>query len=142
MKRVDLYILLIITTVIALSSYGNNNTACMQKNYTICKIDSIKNWYIIYAERNDSTFKIVSIKSTENKCDCTISIGKEYDLSLQKCLGNVLSAQGIKLIPMNHLDINNLKYNPETDVFLTEEKGVFGPYTCNNLSGLCNIKNQ
>lgn len=136
MKKISSYIS-IITIVIILSSYGNNNTVCTQERYTICKIDSIKNWYIIYANKNDSVFKIVSMKNVENNCDCTISIGKQYDLSLQKCIGNVLSSHGIKLMPMNYLDIQGLQYNSDTDICIEIEKGVLGLYTCRNLVGLC-----
>lgn len=126
----------IATGIILLSGYIGKSDLCMESGYEVCRIDSIKNWYIIYAERNDSVFKIVSIKKAGCLCKM-ISIGEKYNLSLQKRFENVLSSNGLKLIPMNYLSVQNTSYNEDTDVFVEHEDGVFELYTCVNLSGLC-----
>lgn len=135
MKRTLIYIFLA-TGIILLSGYKVKSDLCVESGYEVCRIDSIKNWYIIYAERNDSVFKIVSMKKAESQCNM-IFIGERYNLSLQKRIENVLSSNGLKLIPMNYLSIQNTSYNEDTDVFIEHEDGVFELYTCVNLSGLC-----
>ena len=143
MKKTCIYLLTIISVILLLSSYNEKPTSCKQNDYEICKIDSVKNWYIIYANRNDSTFKIASLniallKKEENKCDSVISIGKRYNLSLQKRLENVLSFNSLQLIVHNYLNVQGgATFNPGTDIFVEYEKGEFGLYTCRNLEGLC-----
>jgi len=142
MKKTCIYLLTIISVILLLSSYNEKPTSCKQNDYEICKIDSVKNWYIIYANRNDSTFKIASLniallKKEENKCDSVISIGKRYNLSLQKRLENVLSFSELTFTSPNYLDVQGEVYNPNIDFFVKHEEGVFGLYTCRNLEGLC-----
>ena len=77
MKNTTIYLLTIICILI-LSSNKENATSCEQTDYMICKIDSVNNWYIIYASRNDSTFKIASLNiallnKEENNCDSVIT---------------------------------------------------------------------
>jgi len=117
-------------------SFTNKCIDCKEIDYTIIKIDSIKNWYLILATRNDSIFKIVSINNQNSKCK-KISVGKRYSLELQKRFENVLSKDGLKLIPMNYLDVSGIVFDPNTDVFVQKEKGIFGLYSCKNIDGLC-----
>lgn len=117
-------------------SFTNKSNDSKKNDYTIIKIDSIKNWYFIYATRNDSVFKIVSIKNQNCKCE-RISIGKQYHLELQKRLENVLSKDGLKIIPMNYLDESGIAFDQNNDVFVPHEKGTFGLYSCKNMEGLC-----
>jgi hypothetical protein len=118
---------------ISVSSVSYERTAM---DYTVTKIDSIKNWYLIYVEKNDTVFKIASMKNPSNKC-IRISVGEQYNLELQKRIENVLSKSGLSLIPMNYLHIQEKGFDAETDVFLSDEKGIVGLYTCKNLNGLC-----
>ena len=122
-----------------LYSFTNKSNECTEIDYTIIKIDSIKNWYLIYATRNDSIFKIVSIKNQNFKCE-RILVGKRYHLELQKRLENVLSKDGLKIMPMNYLDVSGIVFDPYTDVFVPNEKGIFGFYTCKNIEGLCHVE--
>jgi len=135
MKKL-IFIPLTIFNIIFLSSYTEKSYSCNEKDYLITKIDSINNWYVILAKRNDSVFKIVS-RNHEKKCCERISVNRQYKLLLQKRMENVLSPNGLKLIPMNYLDIQNINYNPDTDIVLPNEEGIFGLYTCTNLTGLC-----
>ena len=64
-------------------------------NYTVYKIDSINNYYIIYAKNGDRLFKIISPKSIK-KHDM-IMIGKAYKFNLH----SLLSVNGHSIIPEN-----------------------------------------
>lgn len=104
--------------------------------YTVTKLDSVNNWYFIYATRNDSTFKIVSMKNYS--CDCkNIIVGRNYNFVLQKRFENVLSKEGLKLLPLNYSDIKGVSFDVDTDVFVVVEKEVYGLYSCKKLFGLC-----
>lgn len=107
--------------------------------YTVTKLDSVNNWYFIYATRNDSTFKIVSMKNYS--CDCrNIIVGRNYNFVLQKRFENVLSKEGLKLLPLNYSDIKGVSFVVDTDVFVVVEKEVYGLYSCKKLFGLCFVK--
>ena len=135
MKKV--FFLVLITLVMGfLFSFEKMNTNCIETSYLVIKIDSINNWYLITASRNDSIFKIVSMKT--QVCDCQkISYGKRYNFDLQKRIENVLSKKGMKLIPVNYLDVSGANFNQDTDDFIPRESGVNGLYVCKNLKGLC-----
>lgn len=122
-----------------LFSFTKKSNDCNYIDYTVIKIDSIKNWYLIYATRNDSVFKIVSIKNQTCKCEI-ISMGKRYRLKLQKRIENVLSKDGLKILPMNYSDIQGLAFDQNTDVFMPAEKGTYGLYSCENIEGLCFVQ--
>jgi hypothetical protein len=138
MKQTTLFTILVFG-VLFLYSFANKNNDSKSLDYSVIKIDSIKNWYVIYASRNDSVFKIVSLKKQTCQCDI-ISVGKQFHLELQERMENVLSKDGLKLIPMNYADITGLHFDPDTDVFVSKEKGIYGLYTSENLSGLCVLK--
>ena len=130
------FLIFLFLGIVFFSSFTQKSNDCKEIDYTVIKIDSIKNWYLIYATRNDSIFKIVSIKNQNCKCG-RISVGNRYRLELQKRLENVLSKEGLKVLPMNYSDISGIGFDQNTDVFVPYEKGVFGLYSCKNMNGLC-----
>ncbi len=135
MKKLSIYTFIIIG-IILLSGNNEKDSQYKQDDYQICKIDSIKNWYLIYAVRNDSIFKIASMKKTHEECE-RIIIGKKYNFLLQKRLENVLSSNGLKMLPINYLHIEEQNFNDSTDIFIKYEEGVYGIYTCENLEEIC-----
>ena len=138
--RQTAFILFFFLGIGLLYSFTNKSNECKEIDYTIIKIDSIKNWYLIYATRNDSIFKIVSIKNQNFKCE-RILVGKRYHLELQKRLENVLSKEGLKVLPMNYSDVSGIVFDQNTDVFVPYEKGTFGLFSCKNMDGLCHDQN-
>ena len=54
--------------------------------YLIYKIDSVHNYYCIYAKRADTFYKIISVKEVIPNCN-KIKIGKRYNLRLQAIFG-------------------------------------------------------
>src|SRR5690554_7021652 len=56
------------------------------KKYSVEKIDSVNNYYLIYLIQDNNKFKIVSKKGLENSTSCMekIEVGQEYLLELQK----------------------------------------------------------
>lgn len=135
MKQIS-FLILFLLGIGLFSSFVKKNNDYMEIEYTVVKIDSIKNWFLIYATRNDSTFKIVSIKTQD--CECQkISTGKRYRFELQKRIENVLSKEGLKIIPMNYSGVSGVSFDQNTDIFMPCERDIYGLYSCKNLKGLC-----
>ena len=64
---------------------NNNVNKEIASQFKIKKIKWFRNQFIIYATRNDSTFKIVSnIKHTSVSDSDEIRVGKYYSLDLEK----------------------------------------------------------
>jgi hypothetical protein len=131
-----LFFVLFLIMIGLFSSFEKMNNNCVDADYLVIKIDSVKNWYLIDVSRNDSIFKIVSIKT--QYCDCSkISLGKRYNFDLERRLENVLSKNGLKVIPLNYSDVSGVNFDPNTDILIPQEKGINGIYVCKNLKGLC-----
>jgi len=115
------------------ASNGVNETKSnkgKQKYFKILKIDSIQKVYVIYASKNDSTFKIVSAKKDSFAACVQIRKGKFYDLKI------------ISIFPQNFYqkkDISNARFGG-TLVKLEGNDVVWDLFVCENLSGLCYIK--
>lgn len=106
-----------------------------QNMYEITKIKNKKTFYIIYAERNDSIFKIITEKKMHNTSKCfKIKKGKRYNLNLEIIFPvdhyPLLKTKG----PINFLDIT---YTYNKKPVALEKKCHYKIYRANNLNGLC-----
>lgn len=81
--------------------FTNMTTAIQEKPlYKVYKIDSIRNYYLIYVRKKDTLYKIVSEKTALINCNL-IRINQEYDFKLT---GRIASRQAskFKLSPKRH----------------------------------------
>lgn len=101
--------------------------------YKVCKIDSVNTYYLIYAERNDSIFKIVSKKEEVINPD-KIKIGSCYEFALYS-LRNSLVIGGVKIAPVNYLDAPWFFVDESTAICI-ESNCVGDLFFANNLKGL------
>lgn len=102
--------------------------------YKVTKLDSINNYYLIYAMKGDSIFKIVSEKNYVNSCK-KIEIGKSYYLELISMSSTAPSIGGIKISPVNYLDVKCFYFSKNTKI--CKEDGIDELYSTKNLKGLC-----
>ncbi|MCI5050841.1 MAG: hypothetical protein MRY57_00855 [Candidatus Pacebacteria bacterium] len=101
------------------------------RSFKVMEIDSIGQAYIIYAKRNDSVFKIASIKEKVPNCN-RIEVDNFYDLSLVSSMGD----------KPQKLDIRGIKVEENTLVPLDNTNGaIHDLFLTDNLRGLCYIKN-
>lgn len=118
--------------------------------YRIKKITSKNSWYVIYAEKQDSLYKIVTGKEKgDNDCQ-KIAVGKYYDLELKSRRENIPVIGGIKLKPVNYLDVKSSSYDKEgvecysydkkTEICTEPQKGIYDVYYTEDLKGLCFLK--
>lgn len=102
--------------------------------YRIKKIKNEKSFYIIYAVRNDSTFKIISNINYVNPFGCeNIQEGKAYALDL-KVIFPSDTLLGKPVAP--NLGVKGYNINNEKMIML-EKKSHNKIYTALNISGLC-----
>lgn len=97
--------------------------------YRITKIDSISNAYFIYAQKNDSMFKIVSIKDSIHSCK-NVFVGNYYMFRLTSWH----STRQNKLANVDGI------YNGGEIIGYYNEDIVQDLFFAQNLKGLCHTK--
>lgn len=107
------------------------------QGYLITEIKTINSWYIIYAEKQDTCYKIIVKKDKKENNDCKkIIIGNCYNLKLHAISENVPKIRGVKISPVNYLDMTCHAYDEETEICIEPENGIFDLYYTEDLSGL------
>ena len=113
------------------------NLAKNDSLYEIYKIDSINTFYIVYAKRKDTKFKIVSKKTNSTNCN-KILVGSSYNLKLKSIL-----KQEVKLGDKTFSSSANLLvtcFTFEENTKICREKDITDLHNAENLSGLCFIE--
>lgn len=101
--------------------------------FKVKKIETEKHLYIIYAERNDSTFKIISDRDVDEFFDCEkIMKNNYYNLKLS-IIFPINSFRGKNF--MENLGISRFSY--KGDNVKIEKKSHNKLYVVENLKGLC-----
>lgn len=120
------YLYLLILVIACSCSVIKNNYSNV---YNIEKIDSIDNFYLIYAKRNDSIFKIVSPKQNHDGRR-KILVGRNYSLLLKPRIikGTIYSS-------INYWDTRCFNYGDSTTICL-EQNCVPNLYTTEDIKGL------
>jgi len=103
-------------------------------SFLISKIETKNDWYIVYANRHDSTYMIVSKKAeivnpTWNK----IKVGNYYNLKINSIIPVI---NGVKMMPVNYLDFAGISLDERTIVNINFNKGIFDIYSAEKLKGL------
>ena len=107
--------------------------------YKVTRIDSINNWYLIYAVKGDTTYKIVSRKEGKQECN-KISVGDYYRFILHSRKNSSPMIGGVRIVPQNHLDISCYSYDENTRICL--EEGVYDLYSAQNIKGMCYLESK
>lgn len=133
------YILAVSAIVfIALSCKSSLPNRVSENLYRIYKIDSINDYYLIYAKRGDSLFKIVSKRELVGKQQ-EIKVNKSYPLKLHSRRENLPTISGVKLEPMNYLDVECFGYDKNTTICI-ERDSINDLHYAENIKGKYFIK--
>lgn len=129
---------LYIISVILFSSCAVKKDPITEKktdSYLVEKIRKKGEWYMIYASKEDTLYKIISKKSKDINGLCTkIKRGKEYDFILQSEKNFAPTIDGIKINPVNFSGC--YYYSGNTLICLEPENGIWELYTAENIKGL------
>jgi len=104
--------------------------------YKVYKIDSVNSYYLIYAKKNDSLYKIVSKKDSVN-CSNKIRLNNNYSFMLHSLLAK--SRIGNVSIDPKNMNVNCFAFDKETFICL-EGDSIKDIYHADNVKGLCFIK--
>ena len=108
-------------------------------SYRIKKIEKKNSWYIIYADRKDTLYKIVSKADTNLNRDCKkIIVGEWYDFDLKSKKANSPTIGDIKLNPIGYTGC--YQYDNETTICLEPKRGIYDLFYTNDLKGICYLK--
>jgi hypothetical protein len=132
---------LIITIIIACAQAKLINSSVKSPNktdsnsYRVYKIDSINSYYLIYAKKSDTLYKIVSKKEKCENCNM-IYVNGVYLFKLHSSL--YLNGKPI-IPPASRLEISGLAYDKFTEIKF-EGDSIRDLYYADNIKGLCFIK--
>lgn len=126
--------------VLQISCRTNNavvNTEVYNKEkYTVYKIDSINNYYLIYLNFKEKNYKIISKKELTIKCK-PIKMGDKYDsFNLERIIKpedyipkNIQTGSPLEFVP------DCIKFDEQTEI--CRDRGMDNIYKSDNLKGLC-----
>lgn len=116
-----------------ISCLGLGTSESVQDRYHVTRIDSVGNYYTIYASRYDSTFKIVSKKSPKKCLD--IKVGSDYPFRLTSVLQDV-HVGGQVFSPKENLLVTCFSFDEETTICY-EDGCVKDLFEIDKANGLC-----
>lgn len=102
--------------------------------YQVYKIDSINHFYLVYAKKQDSLFKIVSQKESVQNCN-RIRQGGVYEFILRS-RSEDRHVGGKEILPQNSLLVTCFYYDDSTKICL-ERDSINDLHYAENLRGLC-----
>jgi hypothetical protein len=137
LKVSSLFLILAIVSCISI-----NKTTGQLKNvsaqYYVYKIDSINNYYLIYAKKTDSLYKIVSKKEKIRNCDF-IHIGQSYGFVLESVWNHDIIINGKNVSPRMTPHIECVGFDNVTSICL-EKDSINDLHIAKNVRGLCLIE--
>lgn len=105
--------------------------ASLRDKYKVVRIDSIKNVFVIYARKDSSWYKIVSLKDT---FPCTrIKVGEDYPLVLMSRVPKEFRGENISPSVIPH--ITGIDFYGVSIPF--ERDSINDIFVATNLKGLC-----
>jgi hypothetical protein len=142
MKILGSAVLLFILSCSCISSKKLSNIPASDSLYLVKSIDSVNGWYTIYASKQDSVYKIVVKKEDRRVMNCKeiVSAGKYYNLVLHSRKNEVPEINGIKIKPINSLDVHCYTYDEKTNICIEPERGIYDLYHTSNIKGLCYVQ--
>ncbi|MEM6524671.1 MAG: hypothetical protein AAF693_12790 [Bacteroidota bacterium] len=149
--RILLNVYLVLMIFSCSSSKGLTQDEDLESKYFIKKIKTKNSWHIIYASKQDNLYKIVVGKEAVANRECEkIAVNKYYALALKSRRENVPVINGVKLKPINHLDVESnaydkkgiecYSYDEDTEICIEPKNEIYDLYYTGDLKGLCYSK--
>lgn len=119
------------------STVFSNNMNSSAKEYEVYKIDSIDNFYLLYARKGGWSYKIISKKENQGECDNIIQVSKRYDLELKDAKW-VTVGRGDSTRTVYLFNVSCLVYNDTTEICIEKNDSLIaGLFVAENVKGLC-----
>ena len=107
----------------------------IDSSFKVYKIDSINNYYLVYAKRHDSLFKIVSEKAINTNCE-KIRVDNNYIMSLASIWTKPIMMGNLNVSPSMTPHVTCLGFDDSTSICIDRANGIYDLFTCDNLVGL------
>lgn len=132
--------IIILLGVFCIACNTSYKTSVVNKDlYNVYKIDSINDYYLIYAKKKENLFKIVSEKDYTRNCDI-IKKGQEYNFKLNSLTSQSPTINGIKTAPVTIVNVMCHEFKKDTRICTDRENGIYDLYFAENVKGLCLIE--
>lgn len=132
------FIILLLITIFAIGCCAKKqNQNQIDTRYEVYKIDSINNFYIIYAQNDNIKYKIISEKQVDNSCK-KIQLNKEYSFKLISILQQKIQLGDKTFSSADNLLVNCFTFEGNTKI--CREKDISDLHRAENLKGLCLVK--
>lgn len=130
-------VLVVLSCHTALTAIKNKNEPhVLDAKYRVTKIDTVNDYYFVYAKKQDTLYKIVSKNEGVGEECNEIVIGKEYRFELESIWRKNIKINGVNVSPSGIPHVNCLSLDERTDVCL-ERDSINDIFKSNNLKGLC-----
>lgn len=112
-----------------------NHTNTIEEDYFITKIDSVDNYYLIYAKKSNENFKFISEK-THTEYAKIIEVGNKYSLKKESIFEFKIIKNDSIITISNHVNIDCMILG-DTKICKEYENKIYDVYISKNLKGLC-----
>ena len=115
---------------------SDSERTCYDTLYRVNKIKKINDWYLIYLQRNDSIFKVVTHEPSDKtrfEGRCKIKKHGRYDMII-KAYRDTHTWNGLNIWPIGYTGGFNL--DSITIVSVEPENGIWDIYNTDDLQGL------
>jgi len=103
--------------------------------YKIKKIQNKNSWYVIYAERGDTLYKIISKNDNNILADYEkIKIGLSYKIDIFSIKDTSPYIGGVKIAPVGYTGC--FQFDDKTNICLEPQKGIYELHGASNLKGI------
>jgi hypothetical protein len=109
------------------------NTQNANTSYHVYKVDSLNNFYLIYASKQGGKYKIVSEKKHCESGDKILKAGY-YEFDLYSIIYNS------DTLPIHPGGVGSIQVDSLTTIFL--EDSIYDIFSAKNINGLCFLKNK
>lgn len=131
--KISIQIYLVLLALLSCNSIKVSNK---HNSFKVSKIEKNANWYVIYAIRNDSLFKIVLEEQNYNKCTKKIQLGKDYFFNI-KSFKSIISESGDKFVSINYIDVPCTAFDEQTTICIEPDKKNYDLYFIEDIASFC-----
>lgn len=103
--------------------------------FTVHKIDSINDYYVVYLKKSDNWFKVVSKKDSGKHSRNKIEIKKSYFFNLHSLWNEKLIINGIDVSLSKTPNVQCIGFDEKTSICI-ERDSINDLFTTKNLEGL------
>ncbi|MFL9485558.1 hypothetical protein ACI6Q2_22445 [Chitinophagaceae bacterium LWZ2-11] len=133
--------LIVFSILVSIALTGTHTVGGDGSNYyKVYKIDSVNNYYFIYAKRRDTLYKIVSRKEVVPNCT-GIKLNQEYSFILSSLWTKPIVVGNVDVSPSTTPNVTCISLDGVTKVCL-ERDSINDIFVAKNLRGLCIVNDN